>query len=231
MQQQRLVAVIVMGIAALMVILSVFVLGWRSMEQGSRSASFKLRSLETCHRSECRTYDYEKDKMKTGEGKAMYWSTLLTFIFGILWAGLLTTAAIVSGVAKTADTIRGICWATFGFSIWMALVGIANEIVMGWAIKFDSSVGVGFILFLLAAAGGIVGGILSARAPAPTPAMAGGYPGSAYPPGQPMHTPPPGQQPPPPAQHASPACTQCGAPANWVQQYQRWYCGQCRVYL
>lgn len=230
MHQQRLVGIIILGVAAFMLILSLFVLGWRGVSEGPIEGTFKLRSVERCYRGECRSADYDKSKMNSGKGKALYWSTLSTFIFGIIWLGILTAAAIVSGVAKTRGTIRAMCFTAFGFSIWMVLNGVGTEVVMGIVID-KSSVGAGFIVFFLAGVGGIVGGMLSAGAPAPSPAAAGGYGGApGYAGANHAGQQPVGQQP-PPAQQAAPACSQCGAPTSWMQQYSRWYCGNCRVYI
>jgi hypothetical protein len=80
----------------------------------------------------------------------------------------------------------------------------------------------------------------------------GGYPHAGYPmqpphAGYPMQQPPhagypphqapvagyPAQQPPPdpPPPQAIPACPRCSAPAQFVTEYQRYYCTQCRAYL
>ena len=29
----------------------------------------------------------------------------------------------------------------------------------------------------------------------------------------------------------APMCPKCGRPANWVEQYKRWYCYDCKEYL
>jgi len=40
------------------------------------------------------------------------------------------------------------------------------------------------------------------------------------------------QVPPPPPQGAAqvPACSKCGRPLTWIEQYQRWYCYNCQQY-
>lgn len=57
---------------------------------------------------------------------------------------------------------------------------------------------------------------------------------SAYPPSYSQtppyrHTPPP--PPPPPTNAAGRFCPNCGHPAEFVQQYNRWYCRTCNRYL
>jgi hypothetical protein len=54
------------------------------------------------------------------------------------------------------------------------------------------------------------------------------YPPTQQPSLGPMRTPPP---PPPPPNKSSRFCPSCGKPAEFINQYNRWYCRSCQRYL
>lgn len=226
-EQRKIAGIVVVVISAVMVVLSVLVLSWRTMEKRGIEASLTLRSLEVCRKHKCRTYDYKyKEMKKRTQDELMYFGSLATFICGLLWTGLLVTCAIVAGTARTRAPLRGWGYATFGFGIFTTLVGIGTEIVMGIATTQESSVGAGFIVFLVGGSGGIVGALLCAGAQPGQPQMmasASSSPSAHF--GYPQPTQPG------PAAHYTPACVQCAAPAEYSQQYARWFCGSCRIYL
>jgi hypothetical protein len=191
-----------------------------SWDEGSESIKIGFMGVEVCDRDECESVPWDKMGKGDGDIKAV---RMIGLISGFLGAGLCAMAALMafSNKRPPVGAIQGVLGVA-AFSLAYFLFRFISE---G---KGEMAPGPGFAAFI--GLGGVIMGSIVSKTMFKH--LAPGMPGApmAYG-GQPMAHGHPMMAPPPPPPAATTPCTRCRQPAQFVAQYQRWYCPSCQQYL
>ncbi len=194
-----------------------------SWDEGTESVKIGLLSgMELCDRDECRTVGWGEGRDAKGDIKAV---RMIALISGFAAAGLCGLGAVMAFSRKRPPV--GVLQGALGVAAFAFTFFIVRWITEG---KGEVSPGPGWA-GIVGIGGLILGSVVSKTmfkhlAPGGVAPAAGAYPAQGHAP-----PPPQGYAPPPPPPAATTACTRCGQPAQFVAQYQRWYCPSCQQYL